>query len=323
MEMTPQTRRFVDMMVGAVPEIGPGSDPREMRAARAQRRLVEGPEVALVRDLSAPGPAGEIPLRHYRPDPAAPAPGIVFFHGGGFVLGDLESHDHICRILADGAGAVVVAVDYRLAPEHPYPAAVEDSVAALRWVADNAAELGIDPARLAVCGDSAGGNLATVAARAARDAGGPELCHQALIYPVTDFTGYGPSGDGAYPSRTDNGEGYFLTGRAMAWFNEQYLSDGQESEPDASPALAASLEGLPPALVLTADFDPLRDEGEEYARLLCAAGVPATTVRVNDGFHGMFGFGALLPVAERAEKAVTAALRSAFAATRPPASQAS
>ncbi|MDA2805792.1 alpha/beta hydrolase [Nocardiopsis suaedae] len=312
MALTPHTRRFIEAVTAATPEIGPGADPAELRAAREQRTPIEGPEIARVRDLAAPGPAGDIPLRQYRPDPADPsAPGIVFFHGGGFVLGDLATHDHICRILAASAGAVVVAVDYRLAPEHRYPAAVDDAFAAARWTADNAADLGIDPARLAVAGDSAGGNLAAVVTQKARDEGGPALCYQALIYPVTDFTGYGSGAP--YPSRAENGDGYFLTSTAMAWFNDQYLSDGQEREPGASPLFADSFADLPPALVLTADFDPLRDEGEEYARRLAGAGVPTATLRVNDGFHGLFGFGQFLPSAKRAEEAVAAALRDAFA----------
>ncbi|GAA3729147.1 acetyl esterase [Spinactinospora alkalitolerans] len=320
MTLHPSTRRFIDSLTSSGPQAGDADvDVARLRAARAERVPIDAPDIALVRDLAVPGPAGEVPVRHYHPAPAGPAlPCVVYFHGGGYVVGDLETHDHIARLLAAETGATVVAVDYRLAPEHRFPAAVDDAFAATRWVADNAAELGADPARLAVAGDSAGGGLAAAVALMTRDGGGPEIAFQALVYPVTDLSGYPVAGDTPYGSRVSNGEGYFLTSEGMRWFAEQYLNEpGEGSDFRASPIRAADLAGLPPALVVTADFDPLRDEGEDYARALAAAGVPATTTRVNGGFHGMFGLGALLPVCRQAEEPVVAALRSALGLTRP------
>ncbi|MFW5420787.1 alpha/beta hydrolase [Nocardiopsis sp. CNT-189] len=314
MRPSQETLDFLELMTRNGPEIGAGLPAAELRAAlREGRTPPSGPEIALVRAAEAPGPAGPVPLRHYHPEPGAVLPGVVFFHGGGFVIGDLDSHDHVCRIIAAGTGASVVSVGYRLAPEHPFPAPVDDAFAALRWIAANAGEFGIDPGRLAVAGDSAGGCLAAVTAQLARDAGGPGLAFQALVYPVVDWTA-DETGE-RYPSYRENGQDYFLTSGAMGWFADQYLSSPSDAEdPRCSPLLAGSLAGLPPALVLTADFDPLRDEGEAYARALAAAGVPATTVRINDGFHGILGFGAFLGAARRAEAAVNAALRHAFAA---------
>ncbi|CAM3998768.1 alpha/beta hydrolase [Nocardiopsis gilva] len=312
MQPTQETRDFINMLTENFPTIDGQASAAELRAAAAPNGAVQGPDVALVRDLSAPGPAGSIPLRHYRPDPDRVAPGVVYFHGGGFVLGDLDSHDHVCRIIAARTGAVVVSVDYRLAPEHPFPAAPDDAFAATRWVAENAAQLGIDPERLAVAGDSAGGCLAAAVSLLARDEGGPAIAYQALVYPVVDHDG-GSSGR-QYPSRVENGDGYFLTSVEMEWFGEQYIAaPADRHDVRASPIRAASLEGLPPALVLTADFDPLRDEGEEYARALASAGVPTTTVRINDGIHGILGFGQFLSAARRAETALVSALRAALA----------
>src|SRR5690606_8961857 len=222
MRPSQETLEFIEFMTRSGPRIDSGLPAAELRAALQERRTSPaGPEVALVRGAEAPGPAGPVPLRHYHPEPGAVLPGIVFFHGGGFVLGDLDSHDHVCRIIAAGTGASVVAVDYRLAPEDPFPAAAEDAFAAPRWVAANAGELGIEPGRLAVPGDGAGGNLAAVTAQLARDAGGPGLVFQALVYPVVDWT---PDETGErYPSHRENGEDYFLTTGAMEWFCEQYL----------------------------------------------------------------------------------------------------
>jgi acetyl esterase len=241
------------------------------------------PPVANVQDRSIPGPAGELPVRIYTPDApegGGPIPLLVFFHGGGFVLCDLDSHDALARSLCNGAGAVVVSVDYRRAPEARFPAAPEDCYAATLWAVENAAALGADGSRVAVAGDSAGGNLAAVVAQMARQRGGPALLHQLLIYPVTanDFT---------MPSYDENAEGYFLSTEMMKWFWHHYLEREEDGrDPMASPLLAKDLSGLPAATIVTAEFDPLRDEGEAYARRLEDAGVATHAVRYDGVIHG-------------------------------------
>ena len=197
----------------------------------------------------------------------------MFFHGGGYVIGDVDTHDNQCRMLCREAEAVVLSVGYRLAPEHPFPAAPEDCFAATRWAAEHVDRLGGDAGRIAVAGDSAGGNLAAVVALMARDAGGPALAAQLLIYPGTDFAG-------GYPSETENAEGFFLTRADMEWFREQYLAGADPSDPRLSPIAAPDLSGLPPAVVATAEFDPLRDQGDAYARALEEAGVPVIARRL-------------------------------------------
>jgi acetyl esterase len=223
-----------------------------------------------VEALEIPGPAGAIPARFYVPGrlPAGvPAPLLVFFHGGGWVIGDLDTHDGVCRFLAAAAGTTVLSIDYRLAPEHPFPAAVEDSWAAFSWAEANAATLGVDPARIAVCGDSAGGNLAAVVSLLAKDAGGPMPAMQLLFYPVTDSVG-------DMPSRELFGEGFLLTKDDMESFEKHYLPPGSDaSDPRVSILQAPDLSGLSPAYVATAGFDPLRDEGEAYALRMREAGV--------------------------------------------------
>jgi len=250
-------------------------------------------------DQTISGQDGPIPLRIYRPagtpgSPTTELPLVVYFHGGGFVIGDLDSHDPLCRQLAAAIPAVVVSVDYRLAPEHRFPAAVEDAEAATAWAAEHALTLGASPGQLVVAGDSAGGTLAAVVARRARDCGGPPIRLQVLIYPVTDLTG-------AHPSHQVNGTGYFLTSEMMAWFTANYLVDDvQRSDPDASPLFAHDLAGLPPAHVVTAEFDPLRDEGEAYAERLRQASVPVTTVRYDGMIHGFVSMDAVLDSGARA-----------------------
>lgn len=250
-----------------------------------------GEDVASVEDRRIPGPAGEIPLRIYRPEGSGPFGVLVFYHGGGWVIGGLDTHDRECRALCRGAGCLVVAVDYRLAPEHPFPAAVDDSFAALRWVGAHAADLGGDPARIAVGGDSAGGNLSAVMAQLARDAGGPSLRFQLLVYPAVDQRQ--PS---LYPSMEENAAGPFLTRDSMEYFSGHYLCDGEwdHTDPRLSPLLADSLEGLPPALVVTAEFDPLRDEGEAYAAALKEAGVAVELHRYDGMAHLFFQLSALV-----------------------------
>jgi acetyl esterase len=236
-------------------------------------------EVADIADRTVPGPAGEIPVRIYTPEGSGPFPVLVYFHGGGWVIGDLEVVHGVCTVLANRAHAVVVSVDYRLAPENPFPAAVEDSYAATRWAADNAALINGDAERIAVGGDSAGATLAAVVALLARDEGYPELMYQLLVYPATDVS-YDT------PSYRENGDGYFLTTDLMKWFHGHYLgAEGDADDWRASPLRAPDLSGLPPAHVITAEFDPLRDEGEAYAARLRDAGVEAGVERYSGQIH--------------------------------------
>jgi acetyl esterase len=290
----------------------PGSmDPPEARRVQSEQlaALALEPEpVARVEDRTVPGPAGDVPVRVYWPEGEGPLPVIVYFHGGGWVMCGLDTHDASCRSLTNGVGAVVVSVDYRLAPEHRFPAAVDDCYAVTAWVAEHAAELGADPDRLAVAGDSAGGNLGAVVALVARDRGGPPLRFQLLVYPVID-------GTMASASYRDNAEGYFLTADGMAWYWDQYVpAPADRSAPHASPIAAADLSGLPPALVVTAEYDPLRDEGEAYGRRLQEAGVPCDVRRYDGMFHGFFAVRDVLPAAKEANDVAHAALREALEA---------
>jgi acetyl esterase len=258
--------------------------PLARQAVRRQSDAFAGREVPVgeVRDLEVDGAEGRIAARHYAPAEAGgPHPLIVYYHGGGFVICDLETHDSLCRVLCRHAGAHVLSVDYRLAPEHPFPAAVDDCRAALGWAFEHAEELGADPGRIAVAGDSAGGNLATVVCHLARKGESPMPHLQLLIYPVTDFAA-------ARPSRDLFAEGFFLTQSEMDWFNDCYaVSCGADlSDPRLSPILVEDLSGLPPAYVITAGFDPLRDEGEEYAHKLRAAGNKVVLRRFPGLIHG-------------------------------------
>jgi acetyl esterase len=238
--------------------------------------------VAAVEEHSLPGPDTDLALRLYRPHGEGPFGVLLFLHGGGFVLPLIPAHDGICRALCRRAGVVVASLDYRLAPEHPFPAAVDDAWAALSWLVEHADALGLDARRIALGGDSAGGNLATVIAQLARARAAPEIAFQVLVYPIADATL-------AHPSVEENGEGFLLTRALLTWFLGHYLPDGTDrSDPRCSPLHAASLEGLPPALVITAELDPLRDEGEAYARRLIAAGVPVTLTRYAGLIHGSF-----------------------------------
>jgi acetyl esterase len=267
-----------------------------------------GPEepVAEVQNRTVPGPGGPIPIRLYRPVKKDTLPALVYFHGGGFVICNLDTHDRQCRALANASGCAVISVDYRLAPEHKYPAAVEDAYAATKYVAEHAAEFGVDPNRIAVGGDSAGGNLATVVSLLSRDRGGPRLKFQLLIYPMVDF--YDQS-----PSMQHYSKDYFLTREGMDWFTESYLPNREAGlEPSASPTNATDLRGLPPAMVLTAECDPLRDQGETYARKLQGAGVAVELKRYEGMFHPFFQFGAILDTAKVAMKDAASAVREAL-----------
>jgi len=270
----------------------------EARAYCAQALVAtnpEPPELARVAPLAIPAPHGVIPARIYVPkDPRRQnglSPALVFFHGGGWVIGDLDSHDVVCRQLAVEAALIVISVDYRLAPEHKFPAATEDAIAATKWVAANARELGIDAARLSIGGDSAGGNLTGVVALAARDGNGPAIAGQVLIYPATDFAM-------THGSHSEPETSVLLTHSVIRWFRDHYLSAAADIHDwRASPARAENLAGLPPAYVLTAGADPLRDEGDEYAARLKQAGVPVKYKHFPGQFHGFFTMGKLLPKA--------------------------
>jgi acetyl esterase len=269
--------------------------PTEAREFYLQARLVtnpEPPELKSVQPLAIPSPAGSIPARIFTPlklkQTNGLAPGLVFFHGGGWVIGDLDSHDVACRKLADEGQLIVISVDYRLAPEHKFPAAVDDAVAATTWIAGHANELGIDASRLLVGGDSAGGNLAAVVAISARDGHGPAIAGQVLIYPATDFAM-------THSSHREPETSILLTHSVIRWFRDHYLNDEADiGDWRASPARAKTLVGLPPAYVLTAGADPLRDEGDEYARRLKDAGVAVTHRTFPGQFHGFFTMGKLL-----------------------------
>lgn len=301
-QLDPQARTLLEAMP-PLPEFK-SANLAALREAMAVPPLAGEPEaVERIEELRVPGPAGEIPVRVYWPGGAGPFPVLVFFHGGGFVFCNVDSHDGVCRSLANGAGCVVVSVDYRLAPEHPYPAAPEDCYAATEWVAAHADELDIDPARMAVGGDSAGGNLAAVVALMARDKGGPTLRYQLLVYPVTNRN----FKTGSYK---ENADGYFLTSAMMQWFWQQYApAEERAAEPYASPMRAKDVSGLPAGLCITAGFDPLRDEGEAYAAKLRAAGVELQIQRYDGMFHGFFSMTTLLDVAREAMSDACTALR--------------
>ncbi len=309
MALDQQARALIDLLAASgIPPVHKLSPTEAREAMLARRALVpdERPDVADVRDLQIPGPGGRIAMRLYTPAGEAPFPVLVYFHGGGWVIGNLDSHDGLCRGLANAAGCVIASVDYRLAPEHKFPAAAEDAYAATAWVAKNLVSLGGAGRRLAVGGDSAGGNLAAVTALMARDRGGPAIAFQLLIYPVTNY---------AFdtPSYRQNAEGYLLTREAMIWCWQHYLSgDGDGTNPYVSPLQAADLRGLPPALVITAEYDPLRDEGEAYAQRLREAGVPTTCTRYPGTIHAFFAYGAILDQGKRAIQEAADALRSAL-----------
>jgi len=268
---------------------------REMYLAGRPVSNPEPPELESARPLSIAAPHGAIPARIYTPKtlqkPNGLAPCLVFYHGGGWVIGDLDSHDVVCRKLAHEGELIVISIDYRLAPEHKFPAAVDDAIAAAKWIASNARELGVDATRIMVGGDSAGGNLAAVVALAARDGDGPKLAGQVLIYPATDFTM-------KHPSHSEPETSILLTHSVIKWFCNHYLSGPADIDNwKASPARAKTLAGLPPAYLLTAGADPLRDEGDEYAARLKEAGVPVTYKHFPGQFHGFFTMGKLLPQA--------------------------
>jgi len=307
MALHPQCKAFLDQIAA-----GGGRPLHELSPAEARANAMPpelaGPEqpVHQVENSKVPGDGGLIPVRVYRPSPASPLPVLIYFHGGGFVLGGLDMVDRTCRAMANGSGCVVISVDYRLAPEHPFPAAADDAFAATQFVAEHAADFGIDPSLIAVGGDSAGGNLATVVALRARDAGGPALAFQLLVYPLVDFTDH-DSG-----SMREYAEGHFLTTAIMDYFADHYLPPGVDRrQPWVSP-LNANLAGLPPAAVLTAECDPLRDQGEAYVRRLRDAGVTAALKRYDGMFHPFFSLSGIIDGAREAVADASAALKVAL-----------
>ena len=312
MALDPQAQEVINLVIKSGRPAYHTLSPKDARQLFRETRPASTPtppEIGAVRNLVADGPGGPIPLRVYRPAGVAagtPLPGLVFFHGGGWVIGDLDTHDVQCRQLTAEAGITVVAVDYRLAPEHKFPAAVDDAWAATRWVAAHGSELGVDAQRLAVAGDSAGGNLAAVVALLAREAGAPAIALQVLVYPVTDVSAESLS-------YRDFAEGYLLTRESMRWFTNHYLkSQGEVQDWRASPLRATSLAGLPPALVVTAGFDPLRDEGAAYAARLTDAGVRVDYVCYGGMIHGFMPMGRLIDTGNRAISHVAASLRQAL-----------
>ena len=306
MPLDPQVVQVMEAMAALGLPPADTVSPEEARANAKLRKRSPGPEVAKVEDRTIPGPDSDVPVRIYTPESSGPFPILVWFHGGGWVVGDLESADGSARNLCVGGQCVVVSVDYRLAPDAKFPGPAEDCWAATIWAVDNAARINGDPTRLAVGGDSAGGNLAAVMALMAAERGGPEIALQLLIYPVTDV-------NFNTVSYSDNAEGYSLTKVGMQWYWEHYLeNDADALNPYAAPLQAESLVGQPPALVITAEFDPLRDEGEAYAKRLTEAGVATTVTRYDGMIHGFFSMTAVVEKSQQAMDQASSALRSAF-----------
>ncbi|MCX7200999.1 MAG: alpha/beta hydrolase [Burkholderiales bacterium] len=307
----PQARALLDLIDQRAAPAVHEQTPLEARESYRARRFFTQPDaqpVAHVRELTADGPHGPIAMRLYRPTPetSGALPVLVYFHGGGWVIGDLDTHDALCRALANGSGCAVVSVDYRMGPEHRFPAAVDDCLAATYWVRRNAAALDVNPDKLAVGGDSAGGNLAAVIALAARNAGDLPVAYQLLIYPATVQRRVTRSG-------AVNGQGLLLTVDSMRYFHDHYIDDDRHDHDwRAAPLLCDDLGRLPPALVLTAGFDPLRDEGIEYAHRLTQAGNRATLVSFERQIHGFITMGKVIDEAEEAVAMCAAALKRAL-----------
>ena len=307
MPVDPQIRALLDRGTG-VPATHtlPVAEARRQYEARIVL-MAPPPQMAKVLERRIDGPEGTIALRINTPAGGGPFPLMMFFHGSGFVLCSLDTHDGMCRNLAAGIGCVVVSVDYRLAPEHKFPKGLDDCLAATRWAADNAVELGIDSALIMVAGDSAGGNMAAVTALRLRDQGGPGLCGQMLLYPVTDYHTPGT------PSYVENADGYGLTRDTMKWFWAHYLTDPAEAEnPHASPLRARDFAGLPPAYVSSAEYDPLRDEAERYGMRLRQAGVPTEITRFPGMNHGFLFWVGMVGGADSAMAEACAWARQAF-----------
>ena len=306
MPVTAETQAILDMRAGATPfnEMSP----QEAREAMAALRPQGQPEpVAQVHEMMVPGPAGDIPARGYLPtDDPSTLPTVVYFHGGGWVIGDLDSHDAVCRAICNRAGISVMSVDYRLAPEATYPAAAEDCYAAVAWMNSMYDQQGGRDDRIAVAGDSAGGNLAAVVSQMARDRGGPRIDSQILIYPVTDF-------NFETESYKQNGVNFGLSEVGMRWFWDLYLNhDSEGAQPYASPMQATDLSNLPRSLTITAEYDPLRDEGEAYAAALAAAGGQSNCTRYDGVIHGFVSAFEAVPEGSQALDQIAAELRAVF-----------
>jgi acetyl esterase len=311
MPIHPQCKAFLDLLASF------GGPPLEQLPVADARGVALGmrefghplQEVASVDDRAIASEGREIPVRVYRPSSTDRLPALMFFHGGGFVLGDLDSHDRECRALANASGCVIVAVDYRRPPEHPFPAALEDCYAATRYVAEHPQEFGADAARLGVAGDSAGGNLAAAVALVARERGAPRLAFQLLIYPGVDLD------DSERPSMREYGHDHFLTLEAIDWLNSQYAPTREERRhPHASPIYAPDVSGLPPAFMITAECDPIRDQAEAYAERLRAAGVPVQMKRYDGMIHPFFSLAGMVDGAKEAMRDAATAVRRAFGA---------
>ena len=319
--MTEDAALQLDPQIAALLERAKESGAPELQTlspTKARELYVEGvklitgtpPQIGAVEDHIIATADAALPTRLYRPGAtsSAPLPILVYFHGGGWSFGSIETHDHICRWLCAESEMLVLSVDYRLGPEHKFPAAVNDAIAATQWAADNASALGADPAKLCIGGDSAGGNLAAVTTLQARDNGGPAIAFQLLIYPATDMSM-------SYPSHAAFGDGLRLTRPLMVWSVSNYLRDGNDiTNPRASPLLAADHSGLPPALIITAAFDPLRDEGKAYADKLSGAGVPVQYICAEGVIHGFVGMTGNVNAARRTLKFAGAVLREAMSA---------
>jgi acetyl esterase len=311
MPLDPIMKAFLDQMAA---QPGPQMyelEPAQAREVFAALMQLAGPKdvpIGKVANLTCPGPGGDIPLRIYTPVAAGheALPALVYFHGGGYVIGNIETHDGLCRMFANEAGLCVISVDYRLAPEHKFPAAVEDAYAAVAWIEANASDIGIDANRLAVGGDSAGGGLAAAVAQLALKNGGPTIDYQMLLFPVARI-------GSDTKSMRDCAQGYFLERATLDWFYAQYLgADADKSDPRMSPLAAKDVAGLPPAYIMVAGFDPLHDEGVEYAEKLKAAGVSVTVAEYPDLVHDFIYLQAVLPQAPEAVKGAAAALKGAL-----------
>ena len=302
MPLDPTVEVMLQQMAEAQgPALNEMSPPEAREMYRTLNEASPKPEVTSVEDRKA----GEIPIRIYKVSEQGEQPVVVFFHGGGWVIGDLETHDSACRQLAIAAKCTVIAVDYRLAPEHPFPASIDDCFEATKWVAENAVSLGVDAGKLSVAGDSAGGNLAACVCLKARDASGPAIGFQLLIYPVTDAS----MNTESYEANKD---GYMLTRDGMQWFWDHYTGGQQVNNPHASPMSAPDLSGLPAACVITAEYDPLRDEGEAYGEALQAAGVTTNTVRFDGMIHGFIAMTDMLEGSRKAMDLAAAELKQVF-----------
>jgi acetyl esterase len=310
--LDPMVKDFLDQMAAMggpkMWEIEP-AQARELFIAMMQLVGPKDVPIGKVQNLTMPGPGGELRLRNYTPVAAKsePLPTLVFYHGGGFVIGNLDTHDGLCRMLANDAGVRVIAVDYRLSPESKYPAAVDDAIAAVNWIEEHAADLGVDANRVAVGGDSAGGALAAIVSQQAKLKGAPKVAFQLLMFPVTQV-------NAKTGSMHTNADGYFLELATLEWFYDHYgaNADVDKTDPRISPLLAKDVSGLPPAYIITAEYDPLRDDGAQYAEKLRKAGVSVTHVDYPGLVHDFIYMQTVLPQAPEAMKAAAAALKGAL-----------